>query len=412
MEEITKNTAKNTILLYFLTFAKLVFPLLTLPYLTRVLTSESYGVVSYVKSCMAYMQIIVDFGFMLSAVKDIVKANGNEKEIGLIVGHVIGARLILAFCILALTIVLCFCIPILRAYKLYTILYVVSIMITAFSADYLFRGIEKMHIITIVFVAAKGLVTALTFILVKNDGDLLLIPIMEIIGNLASVIVTWLFIKKLKIRVYFKNIKETWIKLKDSGIYFISTFSSTAFTALNTVLIGIVVTDLTQVAFWSVAWQLVSAVLNLYAPIIDGVYPQMLQKKDLKFLLKILTLFMPIILLGCAFCFICAKWILLIFGGATYAGAVPVFRLLLPLLIFSFPSMLFGWPSLGVVGKEKQVTLSTFCAAIFQVVGLILLVVIGGFTIYTVAILRCITEAVIMLIRLIFLLKNKEEFKR
>ena len=65
-------------MLYIMSIAKLLFPLITLPYLTRILTEETYGFVSYVKSCMVYIQLIVDFGFILSSVKDIVKANGDE----------------------------------------------------------------------------------------------------------------------------------------------------------------------------------------------------------------------------------------------------------------------------------------------------------------------------------------------
>ena len=68
-----RNILKNIIMLYGLSIAKIVFPLLTLPYLTRVLSVDTYGVVSYVKTIMTYMQIFVDFGFILSGTKDIIK---------------------------------------------------------------------------------------------------------------------------------------------------------------------------------------------------------------------------------------------------------------------------------------------------------------------------------------------------
>ena len=107
MNSMTKNTAKNTALLYILTFAKLVFPLITLPYLTRVLTEDSYGIVAYVKSCMTYMQFIVDFGFMHSAVKSIVEANNDKDKISKITVEVMFAKVLLA--ILMMGISLCFC---------------------------------------------------------------------------------------------------------------------------------------------------------------------------------------------------------------------------------------------------------------------------------------------------------------
>lgn len=76
----------NTIMLYLMTIAKIIFPLITLPYLTRILSVDNYGVVSFVKSYMVYIQLVVDFGFSLSSVKDIVEANNDKKSIGIITG--------------------------------------------------------------------------------------------------------------------------------------------------------------------------------------------------------------------------------------------------------------------------------------------------------------------------------------
>ena len=67
---------KNTAMLFIFNIAKIIFPFVTLPYLTRTLSTDTYGSVAYIKTVMNYMQIIVDFGFVLSATKDIV----NVKE--------------------------------------------------------------------------------------------------------------------------------------------------------------------------------------------------------------------------------------------------------------------------------------------------------------------------------------------
>ena len=90
------NVIKNTIMLYGMSIAKIVFPLLTLPYLTRVLSVESYGVVSYVKAVMQYMQLVVDFGFMLSGTKDIVNAKNDHEKLEKEVGDILLAGVFLA----------------------------------------------------------------------------------------------------------------------------------------------------------------------------------------------------------------------------------------------------------------------------------------------------------------------------
>ena len=77
-----KGIAFNVSMLYIMNIAKLVFPLITLPYLTRVLSVDCYGVVSYVKATMVYAQLVVDFGFMLSGVKAITEAREDRELVG------------------------------------------------------------------------------------------------------------------------------------------------------------------------------------------------------------------------------------------------------------------------------------------------------------------------------------------
>ena len=62
---MNKKIAGNIVFLYGFSFAKIILPLITLPYLTRVLSVDAYGVVSYTKSVIAYFQLFIDFGFML-----------------------------------------------------------------------------------------------------------------------------------------------------------------------------------------------------------------------------------------------------------------------------------------------------------------------------------------------------------
>lgn len=69
--------------------AKMLFPLLTLPYLTRVLSTDCYGSVVYVKSVTTYLQLLVDFGFVLSATKSIVQAREERARQERIMGDVL-----------------------------------------------------------------------------------------------------------------------------------------------------------------------------------------------------------------------------------------------------------------------------------------------------------------------------------
>ena len=224
---------QNTSMLMLLNIAKLVFPFITLPYLTRVMSTDCYGVVAYVKAVMAYMQVIVDFGFTLSATKMVVEAKDDKEKLNKIIGVNIYAKLLLALIAFIGVLALIVAIPILRKNALYTIMSYLVVVLTIFLFDFFFRGVEKMHIITIRFVVMKGIATLLTFIFVKGDNDLFLIPILDILGSIVAIIWIVFELRKLGVKVERPDIKECVNVIKESSVYFLSNVASTSFNVLS-----------------------------------------------------------------------------------------------------------------------------------------------------------------------------------
>ena len=400
----------NTAMLYIMNIAKLIFPFVTLPYLTRVLSVDGYAVVSYVKSVMQYMQLTVDFGFMLSATTAIVAVYGDGKRIGSIVSHTILAKLLLCGAALAVLSVMTVSVELLRQNALYVLLSFVTVALSAFLVDYLFRGLEQMQEITIRFVTMKGIATALTFVFVRSDGDLLWIPVLDILGTLVSLVLVWIRIRHYQITLCVPKLAESWRQLKESFRYFISDMATTAFGALNTLLIGIMLPT-AQIALWSVAMQIISAVQVLFNPITGGIYPEMVRSRSMGLLKKVCKICIPVLILGCTVLYVLADLAVLIVSGEKYLEAVPLLRLLVPMLLFSFPAILFGWPALGALGRVKETTATTLISALFQCAGLALLMYAGKFTLTTIALLRCATEVVLCASRLGFCIRFRREFR-
>ena len=117
-----KQLAKNTGSLFLFHIAKILFPFIVLPYLTRTMSTEAYGVVAYVKTVMTYMQVIVDFGFTLSATKDIVKAREDRTEMSFVIGDTLLAKLMLGAAGGAGLLILLGSLPLLRENPAYTLL--------------------------------------------------------------------------------------------------------------------------------------------------------------------------------------------------------------------------------------------------------------------------------------------------
>lgn len=404
-----QTLVKNTTMLYVMNITKIALPLVTLPYLTRVLSKDCYGIVSYVKAVMQYMQIVVDFGFLLSATKDIVNVRDDKDAVSRVIGDTLLAKLFLVIASFVALAIMIITVPLLRTNVLYTILSFLVVAMTCLLMDFLFRGLEEMQVITIRYVLLRSIAAALTFVLVKNDSDMMWIPVLDIIGSLAAIILVFVEMKKRSIKVKFTGIHNAWLTLKESTVFFLSNMATTTFTALNTLLIGIFI-NAEQVAEWSVCLQMVSAVIAMYTPVTDGIYPYMVKSKDWKLVIKTAKVFMTLVSVGCIFTFFAAKYALLIIGGEKYVMAAPLLRSFIPLLFFTFPSMLFGWPALGAIGKTKETTITTVSTAVLQVAGLVVLLLFGKFNVINLAFLRGITEAFMFAMRYRYCRKFKGEF--
>lgn len=401
---------QNTLLFYFFNIAKILFPLLLLPYLTRVLSVECYGVVAYVKAMMAYSQIWIDFGFMLSATKEIVDAGGDKQKIGQVLGRTMVAKLFLSFIGFIFLGVAVSSMDMLKQYSAYTVLSYANVVLSCFLFDFLFRGIEKMELLTVRFVLMKIVSTALIFLLVKGDEDLLWIGILEIFGTSVAILLTACTVRKYKIALQYGSIRDVMDALKISSRYFFSYVAATAFSALNTVLIGVML-PMSEVAAWSVAMQIIAGIQSLYGPLTNGIYTHMLRTRRMALLFKIFKIGMPIILGGCLGLYYMAEMVVAMISGTQYFQAVPLLRVLVPLLFFGFPAALLGWPALGAIGQVNGVLKSTLFAATFQIVGILLLIFAFSFTLENVAMLRCTTEAVLCLLRGVYCWKYKENFQ-
>ena len=403
------KVVNNIVMLYILNITQLVLPLITLPYLTRVLSINAYGVVSYVKSLIVYTTLIIEFGFLLSGTKDIVEANHDKKKIGIIIGRITTAKLILSIVALAILLVMIELIPILHNYPLFTLLSYGTPFLSIFLFDYLFRGLEKMNVITYRYLIMKGISTFFTFVFVKSDKQLLMIPILDIIGSVVAVLLIYIQIKKMGINIRFDSLSAVFESLRISFVYFLSNIASTAFGALNTLFVGIYLSS-KDVAYWGIIMTLIGAVQSMYTPISDGIYPHMIKEKSLKLFKKILLFFVPLLIIGAAITFYGAKIIMLIIGGEKYIASAYLLRECIPLLIISFFGVMFGWPSLGAINKVRETTFSTIFTAILQVIGLIILMIFNLFNLDILILVRTITEFIMVLIRLIYLFKYRALF--
>lgn len=403
MTSSNKTFAKNTFFLYIMTGAKFVLPLIITACLTRRLGPDAYGVISYLTPVMGYFILLFDFGFNFSATKKIAQHRADPVLIEKTIAAVYTAKILLVLAgFLPLTLLL-LCIDLLRQYVLLTVLYYLSTAAQIFIPDFLYRGLEKMEGVTTRYILAKLITAVLIFLAVRDDGGLILVPLAYLIGTVAAALHTnHHMVKKLGYRVALGGLREAAAELRESGIYFVSTFASTALSVTSTFVMGIVGMPTAQIAYWGVAFQVVQAVQAMYDPITTSIYPHVAGKRDHKFVLRITLCLLPLVAAGCVLLYWLAELAVKIIAGSAYLAAVPVLQALTPMLLFSFVAQMLGFPLLGALGRERQASFTTLVAAGAQILGLVGLALSHHFTLLSLALLRNVTELIFMILRIYF----------
>ena len=400
----------NTVMLYLLTFSEYLLSFIIVPVETHILGDEGYGVLGTAAAIAVYFQIVIDFGFMVSATEDVSKNRTDCKTLGTILSSVTIIKLALSLLSAGLLFLLCRLVPAWRTHTGFFMLYLLSTVISRLLPDFMYRGLEKMTAITVRAVLVKAFFAGMIFLFLHKPEDVYIVPLMNIIGNSVSLIFIYLHLnKKLHIRFEKASVKEILAMLKKSLYFFFSRAASSIYTTSNTVILSIVAGD-SITGIYKASDNLSTMAKNAMSPISDSLYPYMLKNKDFKLVRKMLLIFMPIITAGCVLVYFIAPPVCLWFFGEGFEETGYVLRCLIPGIFVILPSYILGFPTLSPMGKAKHVNLSTLLGSGIYLLGLAVLFLLHSVTIYSLALLLSFTEIIIMLYRLIVVLKNKKEF--
>lgn len=388
-----KRFYSNVLWQYVLQIVKYIFPLITLPYLTRVLLPEGYAIYAYVVSFMTFAQTFVDFGFNLSGTKRIAGAGDVEEE-NRAIGAVTEARLFLGVVVGVAVALIAWSIPITHENMGYTMLAFVAVFGKALAPDFLFQGHENMGPLTTRYLVSKGVSTVLTFVMVRSIDDILWIPVLDILSS--AIALAWSFVSAR--RMFGTTIEpvplgEAFAELKASALYCFSNTASVVFSGFTTLLIGIVITDKAMISYWSLAVTAINAIQSLYAPIVNSLYPHMVRGGDYGFVRKLLLISIPVLLAGTTAFAALSDVVMLALGGGEYLAGSWVIAWVSPVLLFSFYATMIGWPILGASGKVAQVTYTTVGSALFCITSLLMASAAGIASMQAICITRCLTEA-------------------
>ncbi|MBD3808344.1 MAG: oligosaccharide flippase family protein, partial [Epsilonproteobacteria bacterium] len=363
-----------------------ILPLLTLPYLVRVLGVENFGLVMFAQAFIMFFAILVDYGFNLSATREVSIHRDDKEKLTEIFSSVMSIKFILiGVSFIILSIVVFSFEKFSSHWELYYLTFLMVIGQALFPIWY-FQGLERMKYITIVNITSKLIFTVAIFIFIQNEDDYILVPVLNGLGFIAgSLYSLWIVHKYFHQKFVLQTIKTIMIHFKDSSQFFLSRVSVSIYTSANAFVLGLF-TDNIMVGYYSIAEKLYMAMQSLYAPITQTLYPYVAKQKNIALFKKIFYSVVFVNIIGVAFLYFFGEYIFaLLFTHEIGSESIKVFHILLVANLIVVPSILIGYPFLGALGFAKYANMSVIYASIMHLLGLILLIITDNITIFSVA---------------------------
>jgi polysaccharide transporter, PST family len=403
---------KNTVMLYILKFSSYFFSFVTVPYQTRVLGPEYFGKLGFALAFMVYFQLLIDFGFTLSATEDVSKNRHNINKLSKVVISVTTVKFFLSLLAFIILIAICIFIPKFRADIFLYILCFFAVSVNSFLPDFLYRGLENMSLITIRTVLVKFFFTVMVFLLLKEKEDFYIIPMLMLLGNLGAVLAVYIHaFRRVGIKVVRVNFIDIWRDFKRSSLFFYSRIATTVYGATNSVLLGsLYPTGTNIVGLYIASDKLVNTARSCFSPIADSLYPYMVKNRDFKVIRKTLFIIMPPVFVGCVLIGIYAEEFCALLLGEEFRSAGAILRILMPIIIITPAVYILGFPVMTPMGLSKQCNLSTVFASCFHVVALGIMFFTGNFNVVNLCYATCLTELSLLLYRSIVIWYHRNSF--
>ncbi|WP_419213228.1 oligosaccharide flippase family protein [Maribacter sp. X9] len=373
-----RRIIENFSYLSILQIFNLILPLITYPYLIRVLGKESFGGIVFAQAIISYLAIIVGYGFNISATKNISINKNNKKIISEIVSSVL---IIKAVLFLISLIILYILLKIFNSFELNQSLFYFTMYLCLneliFPVWY-FQGLEKMKFTTLFNLVSRLIFVGLIFIFIKSEKDYLLVPIINGVG----IIIAGLF--SLYVIFFVHGVRFKWQKksmllyyIKDSTSLFISNAMVMVKEKSNIVLIGSIL-SMSEVSYYDLILKIASILRTPFMALRDAIFPNIAKSQNKSKYLKITLGATLISFLAYGLLIVFKTPIILFLGGPDMINSVSLVPLMGLIIPFGVLSMFMG-SALILFFDSRRYTLSIVYSMIYFITGLSVLYLFNAF---------------------------------
>jgi PST family polysaccharide transporter len=334
-----------------------ILPVLILPYLFRTIGPEKFGLIAFAQAFVQYFMILTDYGFSISATKEISLCQHDHAEVSKVFSSVMMVKIALALISLLLLGLIVYFIPKFRNdWLVYVLSFGMVIGNTLFPV-WFFQGTEKMRYIADLNIAGGILTVFFILFTVRGPQDYLMVPLIaSSVGMITGLLGQYIAFKHLGISFRFPgytNLKE---QLTAGWDIFVSIVAINAYTTTRIFAVGLL-TNNTITGFYSIAEKLaglcqtfpLSSFSQALFPRLSKIFHKS-KARALEFMQRIQLITVTISFICLPLIFIFAHPIIRTIFGGDYPETVLSFRLLLVSVLF-ISSNAFRVQFLLVCGK-------------------------------------------------------------
>lgn len=364
---------QNFIMNILLMMSSIVFPLISFPYVSRILLPEGTGKVAFAVSVVGYFSMFAQLGISVYGIKACVRVRDDKEELSrtvqeILLINIFTCLIVCVFFAAALTFV-----PRIKEDRTLFLLIGLLIPFNMLEMEWLYKGLEKFTYISIRTIIFKGIAVISMFCLVHNRDDYVIYGFLSIFASLASSACNFINLRKL---VFLKPVLGYNLRrhIRPILVFFAMTGAVTIYTGLSETMLGFLSTD-TQVGYYHAAFRIKTLLISVVTALGGVLFPRAIYYVENGMQWEFISIVRKAMHFVCVIAPFAAVYMILFARegvsfllGPSYEGTVIPMCLIMPTLVFAGVTEIIQNQVLIPQGKERYVLYSEIGATILNLV--------------------------------------------
>lgn len=396
----------NFIMNFILTASSFIFPLITFPYVARVLGAAGNGEIAFASSVANYFMMVASLGIPTYGIRACARVREDKDELSKTAQEVLLINLAVTL-LTVLTYLICvFLVPEFREEKALFLINGLNVLLNMFGANWLYQALEQYDYITFRNILFKVISIIMMFALVRAKGDYVVYAAITVLAAVGSNVLNFIRLPRL---MKFKRYEGYDFKrhLKPIFTLFAQNLAVSVYTNLDTVMLGFMKSP-DVVGYYNAATKLKGLQLSLVMSLGTVLLPRMslyAKKEDTErfegLMTKALNFTTCLAIAVASYCIVESADMVGLLAGQGYEPAVPAMQIITLAVIANGISGVLGTQTLIALGRESIVLCSVAVGAAVDFV--LNLMLIPSFGASGAALSTMVTEFVVVLIQAVAL---------